>query len=160
MILMGHHCQMNGSTKLALAEYMRAYKAMPEEPLINLLIAVGYLSHVTSRRCTDRHKTACRAFAFLFQYAKLRQWSEEVYYNLGRALHQLSLFSLAVPCYEHVLVANSATPASAATASAAAGGPASKTSLKREAAYNLSLIYRLSGAHDMARQVLAAYCSF
>jgi hypothetical protein len=31
---------------------------MPEEPLINLLIAVGYLSHVTSRRCTDRHKVS------------------------------------------------------------------------------------------------------
>ena len=162
MILMGHHCQMNGSTKLALAEYMRAYKAMPEEPLINLLIAVGYLSHVTSRRCTDRHKTACRAFAFLFRYAKLRQWSEEVYYNLGRALHQLSLFSLAVPCYEHVLVVgNSATPAtSSASSSSHAGASPPSTSLKREAAYNLSLIYRLSGANDMARQLLASYCTF
>ena len=64
MILMGHHCQMNGSTKLALAEYMRAYKAMPEEPLINLLIAVGSpLSSVSHASCPAvRHlPTECAA---------------------------------------------------------------------------------------------------
>ncbi|MFN9944057.1 MAG: hypothetical protein ACK56I_31770, partial [bacterium] len=89
----------------------------------------------------------------------LWQWSQEVYYNLGRALHQLSLFSLAVPCYEHVLVSNSATSPPSSSASSSSGSPASM-SLKREAAYNLSLIYRLSGADAMARHVLAAYCTF
>ena len=71
---------------------------------------------------------------------------------------QLSLFSLAVPCYEHVLVTNSAAPAVSTSGNLNTLPPS--TSLKREAAYNLSLIYRLSGATDMARQVLAAYCTF
>eukprot|EP00961_Rhodomonas_salina_P252010 3406836-Rhodomonas_salina.3 len=42
---------MSGTTKLALGEYLRAYREVPRDPLVNLLVAVGYLSHVMSRRC-------------------------------------------------------------------------------------------------------------
>ena len=90
---------------------------------------------------------------YMSRYAKLRLWSPEVYYNLGRALHQLSLLSLAAPCYEHVLVADAVCAPDTGQAPAA-------MSLKREAAYNLSLIYRQSGAGHLARHVLAAYCAF
>ena len=41
-----------------------------------------------------------------------------------------------------------------------AGQAPAATSVKREAAYNLSLIYRQSGAGHLARHVLAAYCAF
>lgn len=34
------------------------------------------------------------------------------------------------------------------------------TDLKREAAYNLSLIYRESGSHHLARSLLVTYCTF
>jgi hypothetical protein len=50
---------------------MRAYKAMPHEPLINLLIGVAYLSHVTSRRCTDRHKVLLHIYIYIYIYVLL-----------------------------------------------------------------------------------------
>ena len=42
----------------------------------------------------------------------------------------------------------------AAAAAAEGGGPSSRHDLRREAAFNLSLIYRSSGADELARQVL------
>lgn len=142
---------MNGTVKLALGEYMRAARKIPDDPLINLLIANGYLSHIMSRRCQDRHTTFLRAFTFLFQYAKHRGWTQEVYYNIGRALQQLSLYSMAIPCYEHVLQMPPPMGANARV---------DEIDMKRETAYNLAMIYRDSGAKDLARSLLVMYCTF
>ena len=82
MILTGHHCLVNGTVKLALGEYLRAAREIPSDPLIHLLIANAYLSHIMSRRCHDRHTTCIRAFTYLLCYAKYRNWTQEV------SLHQ------------------------------------------------------------------------
>ena len=67
----------------------------------------------------------------------------ETAYNLGRACHQLGLAYLAAEWYNRALDA-----------------PSSGHSVKREAAHNLSLIYRASGNDALARSVLRAHCTF
>jgi hypothetical protein len=58
---------------------------------------------------------------------------------------------MAIPCYEHVL--QMGPPVCAAVNLA-------ESDLKREAAYNLAMIYRDSGSNDLARSLLVTYCTF
>jgi general transcription factor 3C polypeptide 3 (transcription factor C subunit 4) len=64
---------------------------------------------------------------------------------VGRAYHQLGLVHQAVKYYEEVLK----QPLS----------EEENCNLKREAAFNLSLIYKASGNMDMARNVLREFCT-
>jgi hypothetical protein len=68
MVLVGHHCAMTGRHRLALGEYFRAYRRMPSNALLSLLIGCTYLQKVLSRRCPNSHEYVMRAFTFLFQY--------------------------------------------------------------------------------------------
>ncbi len=63
---------------------------------------------------------------------------------MARAYHQLGLVHLALPYYQKVL--NTVTPADA-----------SAEGLPREAAYNVSLIYRASGNSALAASVMRQY---
>mmetsp|Transcript_7133 Transcript_7133/g.11257 ORF Transcript_7133/g.11257 Transcript_7133/m.11257 type:complete len:971 (-) Transcript_7133:169-3081(-) len=150
MILVGHHCLMSGFFRLALGEYFRAYPSVPNDPVINLCIGLGYLQQVMSRMTTDRNYFAIQAFTFLHKYFSIRKGSEEACYNLARAYHQIGLLQFAVPYYEKVL----SMPHHHDSKDV---GKGEVNSLKREAAYNLSLIYRSSGSHALARQILQEY---
>lgn len=79
---------------------------------------------------------------------------QESSYNIGRAAHQLGLLHIAAAYYERSL---QASPSAAQSAAACRGGGSERLSLQREAAYNLSLIYRSSGSEDLARQLLRQY---
>lgn len=63
---------------------------------------------------------------------------QETEYNTGRLLHHIGLFHLAVPHYERVLCM-------------ARQGIKVGFDMHREAAYNLALIYTLSGSPQLAR---------
>jgi general transcription factor 3C polypeptide 3 (transcription factor C subunit 4) len=72
---------------------------------------------------------------------------QEVHYNIGRAFHQLGLLPAAIHHYKEALNFTS---------------PLTKTyphllDLKREAAFNLYLIYMNSGACDIARSYIDKY---
>lgn len=69
--------------------------------------------------------------------------SEEANYNIARAFHQIGILDLAIPFYQKVL----STPEKSS----------GEESLKREAAYNLSLIYRECGSIELANSVLCEY---
>ena len=98
-------------------------------------------------RLRSRSETAADTFALLGDYEKRRMRAAgddaeerararaEAAYNAGRALHELGLTHLAVPCYSACLESEH--------------GP-----LQREAAHNLSLILRAGGALDLAADVL------
>lgn len=81
------------------------------------------------------------------EYAGRRCNEQEALYNTGRAAHQLGLLHVAVPLYERALAA----PAPAAS---------STTDVRREAAHNLVLIYRSTGAIELARQIMHEYLAF
>jgi len=72
---------------------------------------------------------------------------QETAYNLGRAAHQLGLLHVAVPFYERALAAK--PPLSSSIAD-----------VRREAAHNLVLIYRSTGATGMARHIMREHLTF
>ena len=87
------------------------------------------------------------------EYAQHRGNALESNYNLGRAAHHLGLVHIAVQYYQKCLDSK-AVPAVAREAEEGNMPAVQDAGLKREAAFNLSLIYRGTGADDLARQVL------
>ena len=66
-----------------------------------------------------------------------------------RVLHQLGMYSTAAHEYRKCIEAVPSVP----------HGEDSKVfSLRPEAAFNLSLIYRQSGNEELARQIISKYC--
>ena len=86
------------------------------------------------------------------EYAARRQNAQEAAYNLGRAAHQLGLLHLAVPFYERALEAPPPDPDAGSGQSPWRDGGA--LCLRREAAHNLALLFRATGAPALARQVM------
>ncbi|KAL9643889.1 hypothetical protein ABK040_013300 [Willaertia magna] len=151
MLLIGHNCAMSGSYKLAIAEYFRAYRFMPNEPIISLCLGICYLNIVMNRRTANRHLHVMQAFTFLYRYYELREGNQEANYNLARAYHQLRLYHLAVPYYKKVLeISDSNNHQQIKNKEDVEFNDINEnnltidTDLKREAAYNLCLIYRES----------------
>lgn len=149
MILVGHSCAMSGSYRLALGEYFKAYREFPNDPMLNLCIGLSYLNLVMNRRAANRHLLVMQAFTFLYKYYALCKGNQEANFNLGRAYHQLGLTHLAVPYYEKVL--------SLASEESKYKKTKPEENLKKEAAYNLSLIYRASGNDALARKMLKEF---
>lgn len=103
-------------------------------------------------------------------YCRLRNHNQESEYNMGRAYHLLNLTQLAVHHYEKVLVLPSAAKPNQPIKSIddiytwplttmEEDDEDDETDLKREAAYNLHLIYMTSGATALAQILLLKYCS-
>ncbi|XP_042495078.1 uncharacterized protein LOC122074317 [Macadamia integrifolia] len=88
---------------------------------------------------------------------------DEALYNIARACHHVGLVTLAVSYYEKVLairekdypIPKLPNEESSLTEIQKPG----YCDLRREAAYNLHLIYKQSGAFDLARQVLKDHCT-
>lgn len=88
---------------------------------------------------------------------------QEALYNIARACHHVGLVSLAATYYEKVLAIHEKDYPIPKLPSEKPDMEHLKPGycdLRREAAYNLHLIYKKSGALDLARQVLKDHCSF
>ncbi|EGG19178.1 transcription factor IIIC-gamma subunit [Cavenderia fasciculata] len=135
-----------GGTTIALHEYLKSYGQYPKEPLVQLLIGITILSEIMGRRNVDRHKIALTAFSFLMSYKNARQHTErqEAFYNLARACHQIGMLEQAITLYNVVLSDDSETDPN--------------YSLKQEAAFNLSLIYKKTNP-QLANSILIKYCT-
>ena len=88
---------------------------------------------------------------------------QEALYNLARAYHHVGLITLAATYYEKVLSIHQKDHPIPKLPN---DGPEAMDDLKpgycdlrREAAYNLHIIYKSSGAMDLARQVLKDHCT-
>lgn len=150
MLLIGHNKTLSGVYKMALGEYFRAFKSLPNEPLIALCIGVNYLNLVMARTTANRHAFVVQAFAFLYHYYDIQKKKNayEANYNLARAYHLLGINHLALHYYEQVLTC---TPAFVLD------DPELEqwnSKLKREAAFNLSIMYRSQNNPILAKQVL------
>lgn len=110
---------------------------------------------------------------FVLEYVKLTGYCQESEYNLARAFHLIGLTHLAVPHYEKALCLpsrNKANTQSEKPISEVYSWPVpeieedeeeeeDETDLSREAAYNLHMIYILSGSMSLAQILLMKYCS-
>ncbi|XP_074640926.1 general transcription factor 3C polypeptide 3-like [Tubulanus polymorphus] len=145
-ILNGHQSMINGNYKYALAEYIAAYRRIPKDPLISLCIGLSFIYLASAKFSMRRHFLVIQGCAFLNQYMQLRGECQESCFNLGRAMHQLSLFHAAVYFYEKGL-----------TLSPCIEGEDGVFDLTKELAFNLCRIYQSSNSDDMARMIMEKY---
>jgi general transcription factor 3C polypeptide 3 (transcription factor C subunit 4) len=187
-LLQGHVHLQNYSYENALAEYMDAFRLDPQEPLVMLCISNLFANYACSRNANDRVRSVIQSFAWLQESGRNRINPVETAYNAGRLAQQFSLMHLAIPLYrealhyydelqipdigrmeldetgasENVLLetAKRANFAQAADFGARQQDLSGTSDLSREAAFNLSLILRESGADAAAKLIMRKYLTF
>lgn len=140
-LLNGHNALVSGSYKHALAEYISILEDRPDDYLVSFCVGLTYIHMASQKFSSKRFYLAIQGMRYLQQYLKLRGTNQETFYNIGRAMHQLGLFDLAVFYYKSAL---NLPPA------ITSGPDKDLFDLSKEIAYNLCLIYEESGAHDLA----------
>ncbi|KAL3830373.1 hypothetical protein ACJIZ3_019175 [Penstemon smallii] len=159
ILISGNLFTMLSMWQAAARDYLEAYKLMPDNPLINLCIGTTLINLVTlDHRLKNKHQTMLQGLAFLYNNSRLCEDSQESLYNIARAYHQIGLVSLATTYYEKVLAIRQKDHPIPEHPSENPDFTGTKRpgycDLRREAAFNLHLIYKKSGAFDLARQVL------
>lgn len=147
-ILRANYWIVSGTYKYALNDYIRIYKTT-NSALVALLIGITYMSIAQQKFTTKKQMLIAQAFSFLNEYAKIREPEAytEIQYNLGRLHHQCGMCHIAVHHYKQVLNF---------TNEFIQKHP-HHLDLRREAAYNLHLIYKKSGNSELARKILYDY---
>ncbi|KAM8933598.1 general transcription factor 3C polypeptide 3 isoform 2-T2 [Pelodytes ibericus] len=148
-VLSGHNAFVSGSFKHALAQYVQAFRMQPDDPLHNLCIGLTFVHMASQKFVLKRHALLVQGFSFLNKYLDLRGPCQETYYNLGRALHQMGLTHLAIHYYHQAL---DLPPLQLK------GIEEDQVDLRRDIAFNLSLIYQSSGNIQMAHRLLFLHC--
>ncbi|CAG8578363.1 6219_t:CDS:10, partial [Funneliformis mosseae] len=168
--LYGHILACARSYVGAIGYYSRAYSVKPKDPLISLSMGLAYMHRSMQRISDNRHLQIMQAFTFLYNYYELKGRNQEAEYNLGRAFHELGLYHLAVPHYERCLELPSLqqvfseqkgkgkSPEKTSKEYSIANDNDS-TCLRRDAAYNLSMIYVENGSPGLAAVLLKKYCT-
>jgi hypothetical protein len=84
--ILGNHYLQTGYFELSVNTYMKLHEADPENPLINLLLAIAYLQGFSSRTTVNKPQMVLRAFECLEKYREERSKTHicEVYYNMAR----------------------------------------------------------------------------
>ena len=89
--------------------FLRALALDPENTIVKLSIALGYIHWSLKRQAENRHHILLQGFAFLMEFytdcQRDQDWfqMQEAEYNVGRAHHMLGLTHLAIPHYERCL---------------------------------------------------------
>lgn len=163
ILISGHQFTMISQHQAAAREYLEAYKLMPDSPLINVCAATALINLALGFRLQNKHQCLMQGLAFLYNNLRLCTNNQEALYNIARAYHHVGLVSLAAANYEKVLamhVKDCAIPKLPnENPDPMEGRNPGYCDLRREAAFNLHLIYKKSGALDLARQVLKNHCS-
>ncbi|KAJ8449150.1 hypothetical protein Cgig2_004205 [Carnegiea gigantea] len=163
MIIYANQFTMISQHQVAAREYLKAYKRMPENPLVNLCVGTALVNLALGFRLQNKHQCVAQGLAFLYNNLSQCENSQEALYNVARACHHVGLVSLAAFYYEKVLaIRQEDCPLPKLVkldADPTKQPEPGYCDLRREAAYNLHLIYKKSGAVDLARQVLKDYCT-
>lgn len=114
------------------------------------MVGVAMLQYYQRKLEKENKKTVAETITYLFfHYSKLRtkDAEQEVYYNFGRMYHQLGVMYLAEHYYRKVLKVENRFIEMYPEI----------VCLRREAAFNLHLIYKNSGNFTEARNILYEY---
>uniref|UniRef100_A0AAZ3R8G8 General transcription factor IIIC, polypeptide 3 n=1 Tax=Oncorhynchus tshawytscha TaxID=74940 RepID=A0AAZ3R8G8_ONCTS len=144
-VLSGHNALVSGSFKHALGQYVQAFRSKPDEPLYSLCVGLTFFHMASQKFVVKRHPLILQGFSFLWRYVEQRGPCQESMYNLGRALQQMGLAHLAIHYYHKALN----TPLHSLL----------PQDLRREIAFNLSIIYQASGNTEMVRHLINTYCT-
>ncbi|KAM5146923.1 general transcription factor 3C polypeptide 3 [Mantella aurantiaca] len=148
-VLSGHNAFVSGSFKHALAQYVQAFRMKSDDPMHSLCIGLTFIHMASQKFVLKRHALLVQGFSFLNRYLDLRGTCQETFYNIGRALHQMGLTYLAIHYYQQAL---ELPPLQLQ------GIKEDQVDLRRDIAFNLSLIYQSSGNTEMARRLLYTHC--
>lgn len=151
-IFNGHNALMSGSYKHALGEYMSVFKERPNDSLLAFCLAITYLSLSCQKYVSNKYLCIFQMIAFLFTYLELRGSCQEAMYNVGRVFHQMNMLDKAVIFYKKALNMSDRSRIR----------PLQETpdefdeifDIRREAAFNLALIYKNSQSPRLAYQVI------
>lgn len=148
-IMHANNCLVSGTYKYALNGYISLFKVAPSA-LLALLIGVTQLQMACQKMSAKKNQLVIQAFAFFKKYMQLRgkDGKQETYYNMARAFHQIGLLPSAIHFYKLVLEEDPGDLVKQ---------HANLLDLKREAAFNLHLIYLQSENHLLARMYLENY---
>lgn len=166
IVISGHQFTVLSHHQDAAREYLEAYKLLPENPLINLCIGTALINLTLGLRLQNKHQCVAQGLAFLYNNLRLCENSQEALYNIGRACHHVGLVTLAVSYYEKVLAMKEKDhpipklPNENWDHAVENHKKDGYCDLRREAAFNLHLIYKKCGSMDLARQVLKDHCTF
>ncbi|KAJ6588829.1 hypothetical protein B0H19DRAFT_1248427 [Mycena capillaripes] len=148
--LYGQMCVAAKSYQSAIFYLLHAYDLCPDDPMICLSLSMASLGRAMQRQSDNRHQLITQAMAFLTRYRQLRHEQldgvGEIDYNFGRAFQQMGLYSHAVTHYERVLEMAESRDTKHAT-------------VAQEAAYNLSVIYAMTGAIPLAKSLYRRWLS-
>lgn len=152
-IFNGHNALMSGSYKQALDEYIQVFKERPNDPLAAFCVALTFLSLSCQRYVSSKYLCLFQMLAFLNVYLELRGNCQEAMFNVGRVFHQMNMLDKAVIFYKKALAISDWERMSS-------GNDKIDDQFKevfdvrREAAFNLALIYKNSQSHELAYQVI------
>jgi general transcription factor 3C polypeptide 3 (transcription factor C subunit 4) len=151
-IFNGHNALMSGSYKHALGEYMCVFKEKPNNALIAFCLVITYLSLSCQKYISSKYLCLYQMIAFLQTYLELRGSCQEAMYNIGRVFHQVNMLDKAVIFYKKALAMDDRPRIK----------PLQEDpdefdeifDVRREAAFNLALIYKNSQSPRLAHQVI------
>ncbi|RDX98421.1 General transcription factor 3C polypeptide 3, partial [Mucuna pruriens] len=163
ILISGHQFTLFSHHQDAARKYLEAYKLLPENPLVNLCVGTALINLALGFRLQNKHQCAVQGLAFLYNNLRICENSQESLYNIARAFHHVGLVSLAAFYYEKVIaICERDYPIPKLpneNPDVIENHKPGYCDLRREAAYNLHLIYKKSGALDLARQVLKDHCT-
>jgi general transcription factor 3C polypeptide 3 (transcription factor C subunit 4) len=145
LLLLYAHIMLTGKSYVPCAHYLaRAAPLMDSDPLVLLTHGVLHIHRALQRQTNNRHLQIVQGLSYLFDYRDMRKKNgsnedQETLYNLGRAFQMLGLSSFAATYYHKVLEIKDVPGI---------------FDLRRDAAYNLQLIYTLSGNPALARSII------
>ncbi|TVT97139.1 hypothetical protein EJB05_57627 [Eragrostis curvula] len=164
IIISGHRFTALSQHQAAARDYLEAYKLEPKNPLIVLCVGTALINLALGFRLQNKNQCIVHGFAFLYKYLRLCGNSQEALYNIARAYHHIGLITLAAVYYEKVLAIEvkdhpiPKLPYEAGLCTEQDLRPG-YCDVQREAAFNLHLIYKKSGAADLSRRILKTYCT-
>lgn len=163
IVISGHQFTMISHHQDAAREYLEAYKLLPNDPLINLCVGTSLINLALGFRLQNKHQCLVQGLAFLYNNLQLCENNQEALYNIARAFQHVGLVSLAASYYEKVLATRVRDYPIPKLPNENLDTLENKNpgycDLRREAAFNLHLIYKQSGAIHLARQVLIDHCN-
>ncbi|CAL2045166.1 CBN-TAG-315 protein [Caenorhabditis brenneri] len=153
----GNNSLITGTYRHAMGEYLRVWVNNKRNPLICLLLALTFTHMSCKKDLSSRHLIGIRGIAFMKKYSKVRTCQQEVFYNIARMFHQMSILPLAKHFYDKVLRAKPPNVFAFDEEGNEIVEPATKYDLRKMAAHNLALIYRTSGNILAARELYEKY---
>lgn len=174
-LLLGHEWAIYKRHSEVVDHYLNAYILDPNQPLTSLCLATYLLMLANHQMTKHRHDVVNKAFAFFLHYQHLRTTQpspalgtnehftiiseaarrQEAFFNFGRAFHELDLFHLAMNQYEQALSLVDEFPDLLDVSDNEL-----RLNVTRQAAFNLSLLYKKSKAPELALELMTKYLMF